>query len=65
MNKKGLLGTILGLASDDSQGKIAGIKAAIKRLEKSNDKSEFTLGRIDWLNKELKKLEKLKDCNKK
>lgn len=48
------------LASDDSPGKIAGIKAAIKRLDKKEEKSEEIMARVMWLKKELKRLEKLK-----
>lgn len=48
------------LTSDDSPGKIAGIKAAIKRLDKKEEKSEEIMARVMWLKKELKRLEKLK-----
>ena len=48
------------LASDDSPGKIAGIKAAIKRLDKKDEGGTEVIARVKWLKKELKRLEKLK-----
>lgn len=48
------------LADDSSPYKAAGIKAAIKRLKKSKDESIEIKNRIEWLKKELKRLEKLK-----
>jgi len=48
------------LADDSSPYKMAGVKAAIIRLEKSNDDGIDIVERINWLKSELKRLEKLK-----
>ena len=45
------------LAGDDSPGKVAGIKAAIKRLDKREESGEESIARVKWLKEELKRLE--------